>query len=144
MLLSSLELINLSWMDTNIGSRTETLLPFGLLQTTAIDVVTELLSWKLTPNWTPLSTSSLPIRALQLSLTKLLFHTSCEQEALHPDGAPTDFITTNKYRHLNKYKYALNISQTCRSVLIARAWLCPRDIYNSLIICIRLSSKFQN
>merc|ERR1712166_863246 len=90
---------------------------------------------------TPLSISSLPIRALQLSLTKLLFHTSCEQEVLHPDGAPTDFITTNKYRHLNKYKYAYNFSQSFKTVLITHTRLCPRDIYN-LIICIRLLPKF--
>lgn len=39
------EHINLSWMDSNIGLETRTWLPFGPLQTIAIDVVMLLQSW---------------------------------------------------------------------------------------------------
>ena len=128
-------------MVTNIGLKTETWLQFGQLQTTAIDAVMELHSWKLILILKPLSRCFMQIRTPQLFLIKLWSHTSCEHDQFHSEQS-----------YIINIDNIINIST--RVTLIERTavsfWehriLCPRDLknidYKYLSFHIELSWKY--
>jgi len=107
------EHISLLWMDTSIGSRIETWLPYGQRQTTATDAEMAPHSWTWMKIWRHLSIYSSLIKALQLFPIRLLFHTFCEQH-----NETQQIYSKSYWINIDKQIYSTSANHILRQLLM--------------------------